>query len=227
MSKLSSWRHLLIGAAALTGLLFTGAGTVTAQSATPAVAAGSLSIIVVDVSALMRDSKAAKSIAQQMEQFHNGFTKDLQKQEGDLRAAKEEIDRQRTILAPDVLNERVKDFQQKYVELERNSQAKRDVLARTNQTAMKQVVDKMLLIVSDIATERKANIVLPKSEVVLVDKGLDVTDETMKRLDQALPAVTVKLEAAAPMAANQPSSSAPAAPAQAASKKNSSSSKKQ
>src|SRR5690349_1506635 len=168
MSKLSSWRRLLIGTAAVTGLLLTGAGTVTAQSATPA-AAGSLSIIVVDVSALMRDSKAAKSIAQQMEQFHNGFTKDLQKQEGDLRAAKEEIDRQRTILAPDVLNERVKDFQQKYMDLERNSQAKRDVLARTNQTAMKQVVDKMLQIVSDIATERKANIVLPKSEVVLVD----------------------------------------------------------
>jgi outer membrane protein len=221
MSKLSSWR-LLIGAAAITGLLVaSGAGAASAQ-AVPA-AASSLSIIVVDVNALMRDSKAAKSIAQQMEQFHNGFTKDLQKQEGDLRAAKEEIDRQRTILAPEAFNERVKDFQQKYMDLDRNSQAKRDILARTNQTAMKQVVDKMLQIVSDIATERKANIVLPKSEVVLVDKGLDVTDETMKRLDQALPAVTVKLESAVPMAANQ--SGTPATPA--ASKKSGNSTKKQ
>jgi Skp family chaperone for outer membrane proteins len=216
MSKISSWR-VLIGTALVTGFLVTAdAGMASAQTALAATSP--LSIIVVDVNALMRDSKAAKSIAQQMEQFHNGFTKDLQKQEGDLRAAKEEIDRQRTILAPDALNERVKDFQQKYMELDRNSQAKRDILARTNQTAMKQVVDKMLQIVSDIATERKANIVLPKSEVVLVDKGLDVTDETMKRLDQALPAVAVKLESA-PMASNQ---SAPAA--QTASKKSGSSS---
>jgi hypothetical protein len=59
--------------------------------------------------------------------------------------------------------------------------------------------------------------------VVLVDKGLDVTDETMKRLDQALPAVTVKLESAVPMAANQ--SGTPATPA--ASKKSGNSTKKQ
>jgi outer membrane protein len=203
-----TFRRLLIGAAAISGLLGSAIPTVAAQ--TPATPTSPLSIIVVDVNALMHDSKAAKSIAQQMEQFNNGFTKDLQKQESDLRAQREEIDRQRTILAPDALNERVKDFQQKYMDLERNTQTKREILARTNQTAMKQVVDKMLVIVSDIATERKANIVLPKSEVVLVDKGLDITEETMKKLDQVLPAVTVKLESAAPMAANQ-SSPSPAA----------------
>src|SRR5690242_2596689 len=65
MSKLSSWR-VLTGAAVLAGLLGTGAGmagTAFAQ-AVPAAAgtAGPLSIIVVDVTALMRDSKAARSI---------------------------------------------------------------------------------------------------------------------------------------------------------------------
>jgi hypothetical protein len=60
---------------------------------------------------------------------------------------------------------------------------------------MKQVLDNMLSVVSEIAVERKATLVLPKDAVLLVDKSLDVSQETLQKVDQKLPTVPVKIVA--------------------------------
>ncbi len=57
----------------------------------------------------------------------------------------------------------------------------------------------ILQIIADIAKERKANLVLPRSDLVLFDKRFEVTDEVLQQLDQKLPALTVRF--AAPAAA--------------------------
>jgi Skp family chaperone for outer membrane proteins len=161
-------------------------GPAMAQTVAP-MAIGSL--LVVDVQYLLRESKAAKSIRQQIEQQSSTYNKDLSKQEGDLRAAREELERQRTILSEQAFAGRVQEFQQKVSELRENASAKSQVLQRGGSAATKQVLDVILQVVSDIATERKAMLVLAKNEVVLVDKSLDITDDTLKRLDQRLPSV--------------------------------------
>ena len=59
-----------------------------------------------------------------------------------------------------------------------------------------QAVQRQLLqVVSKLAEERGATIVLPKTLVVLVDKRYDASDEALKRLDAALTQVSVKLPA--------------------------------
>ena len=49
------------------------------------------------------------------------------------------------------------------------------------------------LVIAEIAGEMQYQIVLPKSQVVVVANSLDITSEVMKRLNRKLPQVTVSL----------------------------------
>ena len=77
----------------------------------------------------------------------------------------------------------------------------------------------MLKIITDIAKDRKANLVFQRSELVLFDQGFDVTDEVLQKLDDQLPTLTVNF--VAPVASNsgQPGAQPASAPAQPAPKK--------
>jgi hypothetical protein len=77
----------------------------------------------------------------------------------------------------------------------------------------------MLKIITDIAKDRKSNLVFQRSELVLFDQNFDVTDEVLQKLDEQLPTLTVNF--AAPVANNTtpPAAQPAAAAAQPAPKK--------
>ena len=49
----------------------------------------------------------------------------------------------------------------------------------------------MLKIITELAKDRKANLVFQRSELVLFDQVFDVTDEVLQKLDEQLPTLTV------------------------------------
>jgi Skp family chaperone for outer membrane proteins len=61
------------------------------------------------------------------------------------------------------------------------------------QNGMGTVRDTLLKIITDIATERGATLVLSKSQVLLAANEYDVTAEALKRLDAKLPSVAVQV----------------------------------
>jgi Skp family chaperone for outer membrane proteins len=154
-------------------------------------------VLVVDVQHLLRVSKAAKAVQQQLEAQRATYQKDFSKQEADLRASGGELQRQQAILSRDALEAKGKELQQKYAELEREVQSKRQVLLRGEGEARNRILDTMIQIVQEIGQERRATLVLPKDAVLMVAPDLDVTDEVLKRLDQRLPSLTVSLNAPA------------------------------
>src|SRR5689334_14741594 len=125
------------------------------QPAAAAASPGVPVILVVDVQMIRRDSKAAKGIAQQAEQQRQAYTKEISKTEADLRAAHDELERQRSILSPEAYGQKMRDFQQRVDELGRSSQTKRQTLEYSFNLAMRHVDENMIAVVSDIAIERK------------------------------------------------------------------------
>jgi outer membrane protein len=189
--------------------------TAVAAAAQTAPAPGS--ILVVDVERLLRDSKAAKSIQHQIEQQRGTYTKDLSKQENDIRLAREELERQRTILSEQAFAAKVQEFQQKVNELRENANSKSQTLQRGGSIATNQVLQSIQQVVLEIANERKATLVLVKNNVVVVDTSLEITEDTLKRLDQRLPAVALNV-AEQPQQPAKPASTAAAPKAKSSSK---------
>src|SRR6266700_822155 len=160
--------------------------------------AQNLTVMVVDVQALLKNSKAAKMVRGQIEQKRNEYTKEISHQEETLRAERDALQRQQATLSPDALNQKGRDFQQKVNDLERNVQGKRQALEKSNGEALSKIQEEMLKIIADIAKQRKSNLVFQRADLVLIDQAFDVTDEVLQKLDEQMPALTVNFVAATP-----------------------------
>jgi outer membrane protein len=189
------------------------------QSPPPAAAPIPLTIMVVDVQALLQNSKAAKMVRGQIEQKRNEYTKEISHQEETLRAERDALQRQQASLSADVLNQKGRDFQQKVNDLERSVQGKRQALEKSNGDALSKIQEEMLKIIADIAKQRKANLVFQRADLVLFDQSFDVTDEVLQKLDEQMPVLTVNFVAPTPPPSPAATVPEPAASAPAKSKK--------
>jgi outer membrane protein len=176
-----------------------------------------LTIMVVDVQALLQNSKSAKMVRQQIEQKRAEYAKEISHQEETLRQERDALQRQQSSLSADALNQKGREFQQKVNDLDRNVQGKRQSLERSNAEALEKIQEVMLKIITDIAKDRKANLVFQRSELVLFDQNFDVTDEVLQKLDEQLPTLTVNF--VAPTPSNPANAQSAPASAQAAPKK--------
>src|SRR5208282_5280338 len=183
----------------------------------PLPTAQNLTVMIVDVQALLQNSKAAKMVRSQIEQKRGEYTKEISHQEELLRAERDALQRQQASLSPESLNQKGRDFQQKVNDLERNVQGKRQALEKSNGDALQKIQEEMLKIIADIAKQRKSNLVFQRTELVLFDQAFDVTDEVLQKLDEQMPTLTVDFVAPVPPSASAappapPAPSSPAAP---------------
>lgn len=177
-------------------------------------AAQNLSVMVVDVQALLQNSKAAKMVRSQIEAKRNEYTKEISHQEEALRTERDALQRQQASMSQDTLNKKGREFQQKVNDLDRSVQSKRAALEKSNNEALTKIQQTMLKIIADIARQRRANLVLQRTDLVLFDQSFDVTDQVMQKLDEELPVVNVNFAAPEPVAASAPTAEpAPAAKA--------------
>lgn len=164
------------------------AAPATAQSALPSPA-----IVVVDMMQIMRNSKAAKNVQAQVQADMNAYTKEVSKREEELKNLNDQLERQRTALAPEIFAAKSQEYQQRYTTLDRDVQTKRQAMQQSYSEAMTKVELAALQIVADVARERKANMVVAKAALLYMADGIDVTAEVTRRLDEKLPTMAVNL----------------------------------
>jgi outer membrane protein len=150
-------------------------------------------IAVVDIQMILQDSVASKSIQKQLDTQRQTYQNEISKQEEKLRAAEQELGRQRTILSQDAFAQKRREFEQQVAEVQRNVQARKKSLDQAFNESMTKVRDNLLQIVADVAGERKATLVLAKQQVVIVEKSLDLTSVVLERLNKKLPNVAVNI----------------------------------
>lgn len=150
-------------------------------------------VVVVEMRQVITASKAAKGVQAQIDQQGQVYSKEVSKQEDSLQKTRAELERQRTILSQDAFNEKTKEFQQRYDELDRNVQTKRQALQQSFTEAMSKIETVALQVVAEIAQERGANLVLDRQSVVFQADGFDISQEALTRVDQKLPQVAVNL----------------------------------
>jgi outer membrane protein len=191
--------------ATLSAALLLASGTAWAQgepSSTPAPV-----IVMVDMQQLVYNSKAAKSVQAQMDKERESFSKQVAEQEDQLQRARADLERQRNAMAPDQLEAKSREFQQKLEELDRTVQARQRVWQEETKEAIEKVQGAALQVVAEIAAARHANLVIQKAAVVLGTDGFDITTDALTRLDQRLPSVTLQ----PPASEQQPASPEPPA----------------
>jgi len=154
-------------------------------------------IAVIDIQRIMRDASAHKGARQQLEQFRNGFQAEMAKEDEKLRAEDQELMRQRSILAPEVWDQRRQAFQSKVVEVQRRVQERSQAVDKSMAGVRDQIAQQVVKILEELGGERGFNMVLDRSQMhIIIGDNIELTAEVLKRLDQRLPSVKVNLPAA-------------------------------
>jgi Skp family chaperone for outer membrane proteins len=150
-------------------------------------AAAGGTIAVLDVQEVLREAKAAKALRARIEKEQADYQGELAKQENGLRSASDELMRQRDQLAAEEFLRRRQEIDRQVAELRRQAQGRKRQLEADYNGGMDRVRQAMLQVVATIAQAEGATLVLNKSSVVLGTGALDVTAETLAKLDAALP----------------------------------------
>ena len=129
----------------------------------------------------------------QLDKLKNGYQAQFKKEEDELRAADQDLERQRAILSPEAFNEKRNEFQKRANDLQRKVQEARQLLDEALGNAMGVVQDRLRDVLVQLRDEHKLQLILFRSAVIAMEPRFDITDEVLKRLNQKLPSVTVKM----------------------------------
>jgi Skp family chaperone for outer membrane proteins len=148
-------------------------------------------VAVVDVQFILQEAAASRNIQKQLEAQRETYQNEISKQEDRLRAVEQELNRQRSVLSPDDFAQKRREFEQQVADVQRTVQARKRVLDQAFNESMTKVRDTVLQIVTEVAGEQKATLVLAKQQVVLAEKSLDLTSAVLERVNRKLPTVPV------------------------------------
>lgn len=148
-------------------------------------------IAVIDMRAIMNESKAVQDIQGQINQQRSSFQKELSEQEKQLREQDKALAKQRTILPKNEFEEKRNELRQRLGGLQRNIQQKKKQLDQQYSDAMQRVQNQLIKIVRNIASEQNVDIVMNKASLVLVRSEMEITKTALQRLNQQLPSVDV------------------------------------
>lgn len=162
-----------------------------APVATPALAADATGIVTINIQAILSNSKAAKSAKTQIEAKRDEYQAELKKLEDSLRKEEQAIREQRSLLSPEAMEAKAKEFSGKMTAAQKSEQDKRERLAEAHNQALASIQDSLLKIVQDIIKTKGAKVVIPTNNLLFATPDLDITQEALTRLDKDLPSVKV------------------------------------
>lgn len=147
------------------------------------VARAEVSVAVLDVQKLLTQSQAAESIQSQSEKLRDSFLEKLSKQEQDLREKEKKLVEDGKSLSKEEFLERKKEFEKEFIETQNMAKKRKAEIDQAYSKAMSKLMDSIYGIVQDVADEKGYSLVLSKQNVVLGEQELDITDNTMKILN--------------------------------------------
>ena len=156
-----------------------------------------LKIAVVDLQAILKDSKAGKSIQEQLDKLRKSFQDEFSKQEEKLRGQDQELTKLRPTLPADEFAKKRKEFEKNVGDAQRSAQEKRKQLEQAVGMATNQLQSKVFQVVGKIAEDRNVTLVLSRNQVFLAQRSVDITKDAIQNLDAQITTIPVTLQAAA------------------------------
>ena len=148
-------------------------------------------LAIIDVQKILRESEAVKALTATIEAERDKYQEELRQKEGTLRAADQELARQRTILSAEAYAEKRKDLEQQVASLQRQVQERKKDLDQLFGQGMSQVQNELANVAKEIAEERGLDLILSRATVVIVKPKFDVSNEALQRLNARLKSVSL------------------------------------
>ena len=149
---------------------------------------------VVDMKKILAQSKAYQSLVDQFENVRRKQRNTFTKQQDIIRDEESELLKKKNILSKEVYAEKVKALNVKINELKSKQQSEGKKFEIGFDRSTKKIQGALVDVLSVLANNNKLNLVLAKSQVILVGKEIDITDKAISELNKVLPKVDLKVQ---------------------------------
>lgn len=153
-----------------------------------------VNIAVVDIQELLKSSKGAQSIETQLQAIRKNFQSEVEKEEKKLRDAEKAILAEKGKISEEEFAKKAGDFQKDVAAGQKKIQERKGKLDKALATAVGKLRAEVVKIVSEIGEKQKLDLVLARTDVVIVSKDMDITKQVLDRLDTDLPSIKVSVE---------------------------------
>ena len=160
----------------------------------PATAQDGMGIAILDMDRILRESKAATNLREEVDKQRQIYQSKLSEQENALRAADQELARQRAVLSAEAFAAKRKELQDQAMGLQQEFLTRQKELEQLFGKGIGQVRSAMAEVAKEIADEQGIDLILLKATIVLASRELDITEDALKRLDEKLPSVDLAKE---------------------------------
>jgi Skp family chaperone for outer membrane proteins len=146
---------------------------------------------VVDMKKILAQSKAYQSLVDQFEDVRRKHRNTFTKQEDKIRDEESELLKQKNILSKEAYAEKVRVLGKKINELKGKQAADAQKFETSFEKSTGKIQGALVDVLSIIANKKQLNLVLAKSQVILVGKDIDLTDDAIKELNKVLPKISL------------------------------------
>ncbi len=148
---------------------------------------------IIDMGIISRDAAAYKSLRAQLDSQSKAWDAELKKKSDDLRKLEDDFRKQGPSLTPEQVTEKRKQFETQMGDYQRQLNSRRRQLADGEAQSAQPIDAALTEILQQIAVERSINLIIPRAATVLFSSEIDVTADSLQRLNAKLPRVALKL----------------------------------
>jgi|TARA_R110002072_G_scaffold66126_5_gene163261 Skp family chaperone for outer membrane proteins len=185
-------QYLLIGlfvTAVTTTLSLPGGAGAQAQSKLPEAV-----VAVIDINYILQESAPVKKAEDDVKALLKSKVDELNKRGDALLKEKEALDKQRAILAPDAYQQKLAELNQQRQGLQRDFQVINGKMNEVLVGVRLKFRELIIRIAADVSKEKGVNIGIDRERTVFFNPTMNITEEVMKRFNDADPKVDIKIE---------------------------------
>jgi len=143
-------------------------------------------VLVVDTDTVAANSLYGVRLEQRFEAAAQALVAENDRIEAELTAEEKALTKERATLAPDVFRQKADAFDEKVIRIRAEQDAKASAVQAIREEGRSEFIQALTEVLADIARERGAVIVLEQGQVFLSASSIDVTDQAIQRLNEAL-----------------------------------------
>jgi len=164
-----------------------------AAPATPENGFSVKTVAVVDVKRIIDESKAAKAAQKEVTALKDKYIKQIQDQDKKLKDRQKELVDQQKALSKEAFDKKVNEFKEKVITERKGVVQKQKILEAAFMKSLELIRDETIKVVGEIAKEKGIDMVIPTSQLLYNKQGIDISDEVLKKLNERLTKVDIKI----------------------------------
>ncbi len=143
---------------------------------------------VIDMQEILGQAKASQAVQAERDKYAQRYQQEMATEEQTLRETQQGLALEGNQQS-EAFQKKRQEFEQKVAAFQRKTAQLRQNLDRAFRMAMSQVQDKVVEKANDVAGERGINLVLYRTQLLLFDPRMSMTEEVLSRVDSEMPTV--------------------------------------